>query len=221
MFIALISLAGGLFFGILFSKFAELGMVRILDEKVSFSFAISFGSVWQVIVLFAITFALIFLNTLRQIHLSNPIALLHSENFGGKTAKSQLVHSFAGSRYFGSSLLSGCYDSGTDYCHILFFVAVIMVIVATYMLFISGSVTFCRLLQKSKTFYYKTNHFIFCFLHGLPHETQWRRSCIHLHPLHHGSGYDVVYVLPVYWHRGKSADPISQKCQSGRHGRER
>ena len=41
-----------------------------------------------------------------------------------------------------------------------FFVAVIMVIVATYLLFIAGSVTFGRLLQKNKRYYYRTNHFV-------------------------------------------------------------
>ena len=35
----------------------------------------------------------------------------------------------------------------------LFFVAVVMVIVATYLLFISGSVTLCRLLRKNKNYY--------------------------------------------------------------------
>ncbi len=160
LFIALISLAGGLFFGILFSKFAELGMVRILDEKVSFSFAISFGSVWQVIVLFAITFALIFLNTLRQIHLSNPIALLHSENFGEKPPKANWFIALLGAVILAAAYYLAVTIQEPIIAISLFFVAVIMVIVATYMLFISGSVTFCRLLQKSKTFYYKTNHFI-------------------------------------------------------------
>lgn len=42
----------------------------------------------------------------------------------------------------------------------MYFVAVIMVIVATYMLFISGSVALCKALQKNKHYYYKTNHFI-------------------------------------------------------------
>ena len=41
-----------------------------------------------------------------------------------------------------------------------FFVAVVMVIIATYLLFVSGSVAFCRLLQKKKNYYYKTNHFV-------------------------------------------------------------
>ena len=35
-----------------------------------------------------------------------------------------------------------------------------MVIVATYLLFIAGSVTICRILQKNKSYYYKTSHFV-------------------------------------------------------------
>ena len=41
-----------------------------------------------------------------------------------------------------------------------FFVAVLMVIIATYLLFVAGSVAFCKVLQKNKKYYYKTNHFI-------------------------------------------------------------
>lgn len=41
-----------------------------------------------------------------------------------------------------------------------FFFAVIMVIIATYLIFISGSVAFCKILQKKKNYYYKTNHFV-------------------------------------------------------------
>ena len=42
----------------------------------------------------------------------------------------------------------------------MFFVAVIMVIIGTYLLFIAGSVTLCRILQKNKHYYYKTSHFV-------------------------------------------------------------
>ena len=42
----------------------------------------------------------------------------------------------------------------------LFFVAVFMVIGATYLLFMAGSVTLCKILKKNKNYYYKTNHFV-------------------------------------------------------------
>ena len=41
-----------------------------------------------------------------------------------------------------------------------FFIAVIMVIVATYLLFIAGSVLLCRILQRNKGFYYKAKNFV-------------------------------------------------------------
>ena len=41
-----------------------------------------------------------------------------------------------------------------------FFVAVILVIVATYLLLIAGSVLLCRVLQKNKQYYYQPSHFV-------------------------------------------------------------
>ena len=43
---------------------------------------------------------------------------------------------------------------------LVFFIAVIMVIIGTYLLMIFGSVLLCRFLQKRKNYYYKPNHFI-------------------------------------------------------------
>ena len=45
----------------------------------------------QTLLLFALVFALILLNGLRQIHLSNPIELLHSENTGEKPPKAKWI----------------------------------------------------------------------------------------------------------------------------------
>ena len=42
----------------------------------------------------------------------------------------------------------------------MFFIAVILVIVGTYLIMIASSVLFCRLLQKNKRYYYKANHFV-------------------------------------------------------------
>ncbi len=43
---------------------------------------------------------------------------------------------------------------------VLFFVAVLLVIVGTYLLMISGSVAFCKLLQRNQKYYYQPNHFV-------------------------------------------------------------
>ena len=65
-------------------------MVNILAGDATFSLNVEPIAIVQTLILFAVIFVLILLNTLRQIHLTNPIELLHSENTG-KAAKSQLV----------------------------------------------------------------------------------------------------------------------------------
>lgn len=160
LLIALITLAAGLFCGILFSKLAELGIVKILGGTADFSFHIDLQSIRDTLLLFVVIYTLLYLNTLRQLHLTNPIELLHSENAGEKPPKGNALVAL-----FGAVLLIAAYVLAVSIedpiaAMIWFFVAVIMVILATYLLFISGSVTICRLLQKNKKYYYKTNHFI-------------------------------------------------------------
>ena len=135
LFIGAFSIAVGMALGVLFSKLAELVMVNIMSMDATFGVTIDYKAIYYTVVLFAVIFFLILLNSLRQVHLSNPIALLHSENAGEKIK-----------------------DPVTTLA--AFFFAVIMVIVATYLIFISGSVAFCKILQKKKNYYYKTNHFV-------------------------------------------------------------
>lgn len=158
--IAAISLGGGLLLGVTFSKFAELGMVNILSGDVTFSLTLEPESIWDTLILFAVIFLLILLNTMRQIHVSKPIELLHSENVGEKPPKANWIFAIAG-----IVILAGAYYLAVTIenpieAMVWFFAAVIMVIIATYLLFISGSVAMCRLLQKKKSYYYKTNHFV-------------------------------------------------------------
>lgn len=160
LLIALITLAAGFFCGILFSKLAELGIVKILGGTADFSFRIDLQSIRDTLLLFVVIYTFLYLNTLRQLHLTNPIELLHSENAGEKPPKGNVLVAI-----FGAVLLIAAYVLAVSIedpiaAMIWFFVAVIMVIIATYLLFISGSVTICRLLQKNKKYYYKTNHFI-------------------------------------------------------------
>lgn len=43
---------------------------------------------------------------------------------------------------------------------VLFFVAVVLVIIGTYCLFTAGSIAVLKLLRKNKRYYYQTRHFI-------------------------------------------------------------
>lgn len=160
LMMAALTIGGGLFFGILFSKLAELCMVRILGGTASFAFTVEVGAVIRTVLLFAGIFALIFLNTLRQIQLTNPIQLLRSENLGEKPPRANWLVALLGAVLLGGAYYLAVTVEDPLSAVMIFFVAVVMVVIATYMLFMAGSVTLCRLLQKNKRYYYKTSHFV-------------------------------------------------------------
>lgn len=160
MLTALISLVIGIGFGILFSKLAELGMLRLMHAQASYSMQISPDSILFTIDVFGCIFILLFFNALRQIHFSSAISLIRSENVGEKPPKGNW---FLGILGFGC-LVVAYYLAVTVADPVsalgMFFIAVILVIVGTYLIMIAGSVLFCRLLQKNKHYYYKANHFV-------------------------------------------------------------
>lgn len=160
LFIGAFSIAVGMALGVLFSKLAELVMVNIMSMDVTFGVTIDYKAIYYTVVLFAVIFFLILLNSLRQVHLSNPIALLHSENAGEKPPKANWFFAVLGVLILGCAYYLAVTIKDPVTTLAAFFFAVIMVIVATYLIFISGSVAFCKILQKKKNCYYKTNHFV-------------------------------------------------------------
>lgn len=160
LMMAVASLAGGLLCGILFSKFAELCMARILDGEISMSFSIEFSPIRSTLLLFVCVFALILLNALFQVGKSKPIDLMNSEAAGEKPPKANWLLAVLGVVILGSAYYIAVTIEDPMSAFLLFFVAVGMVILATYLLFIAGSVVLCRILQKNKRYYYKANHFV-------------------------------------------------------------
>ena len=155
-----ISMVLGLFVGIALSKMAELVFFHMIREEVNYQFYIGVPAILLTMLLFAVIFIVILLNSLRQIGFSNTMELVRSENVGEKPPKGNWLFGLVG---FG--LLAGAYYIAVTIRQPLeafawFFIAVLMVIVATYLLFITGSVVFCRLLKKNKKFYYNKKHYV-------------------------------------------------------------
>lgn len=155
-----ISLASGLAFGILFSKLAELLMNYILQADVNYSMRINPENVKQTVILYLIIFLLILVVTLRQVHVADPIQLLRSENVGERPPKANWPMALIGAVLLGIAYYLAVSIENPITAILWFFLAVLLVIGGTYLLFIAGSVALCRLLQKNKRYYYKTNHFV-------------------------------------------------------------
>lgn len=157
---AFIGLFGGLFFGIALSKFAELGLLRMIRAEVDFSFRVPVSALTDTIITFAVIFMLIFLFSILQVGKSDPLELLRSENAGEKPPKANWLLALTGLLLLGGAYVIALRLKDPASAMLLFFVAVIMVIVGTFALMTAGSVTLCRILQKNKGFYYRKNHFV-------------------------------------------------------------
>lgn len=160
LFTVFIAFAGGMAGGILLSKLAELIILKMLESPAVLPLSVDAGSILRTLALFAAIFALLYLNALRQIQLANPIDLLRSENTGEKPPKANWLGAVLGLLLLGGAYYLAVTIADPVSTLIWFFVAVVMVIVGTYLLLISGSVALCRLLQKHKRFYYTAKHFV-------------------------------------------------------------
>ena len=150
----------GLLLGVVLYKLAELGMVRLLRVPVTYTLTVSVSSLLAAAALFAVIHTLILLNSLRQLHGVSAVALLRSESVGEKPPKAQWVLTAAGMVLLGAAYALSLSIKEPLAALLWFFAAVLMVIAATYLLFISGSVTLCRGLQRNKKYYYRPQHFV-------------------------------------------------------------
>lgn len=159
LYIALISLTLGIAIGILFDKLMYLSVLKLMGVEISLGFYISWSSILSTIILFSIIFFIIFINSLRQVHLSNPIELLKSSNFGEKEPKTKWAMAILGFVCLGLGYYIALTTKDPVAAISLFFVAVILVIVGTYLVFTAGSIAFLKVLRKNKKYYYNFKHF--------------------------------------------------------------
>ena len=150
----------GLALGVALSKLAELGLMNLLRSRITYTFTVNAVSLLITLALFAAVHTLIFLHALWQLHRVSAVALLHSESVGEKPPRARWALAV-----LGLVLLGGAYwlaVSIRDPLEALlwFFAAVIMVILGTYLLFITGSVALCRALQRNPRYYYQSRHFV-------------------------------------------------------------
>ena len=160
LILAAVSLVFGLILGVALSKLAELGLAFFVESDAGYNFTVYPTAMGYTVLLFVCIFLLLFFKSVGQVGLSNPVELLRSESVGEKPPKANWVFGVLGIVI----LAAAYYISVTIEQPVAalgwFFIAVLMVIAATYLLFIAGSVLLCRILQKNKRYYYKPDHFV-------------------------------------------------------------
>lgn len=157
---AVLSLALGLALGIVLSKLAELGLVNMLGGDINYRIRIDVDSLTRTLGLYAIIFAVIWLATVVRVGRSSAVALLRSESVGEKPPKANWLLGLAGVVILAAAYYLAVSITNPLDAIVWFFVAVILVIIGTYLLLVAGSVLLCRVLQKNKKYYYRPEHFV-------------------------------------------------------------
>ena len=157
---AVLSLVLGLALGIVLSKLAELGLVNMLGGDINYRIRIDVDSLTRALGLYAIIFAVIWLSTVVRVGRSSAVTLLRSESVGEKPPKANWLLGLAGVVILAAAYYLAVSITNPLDAIVWFFVAVILVIIGTYLLLVAGSVLLCRVLQKNKKYYYRPEHFV-------------------------------------------------------------
>lgn len=157
---AVIALAAGLAIGVGLSFAVELGLRSTMETEMAFTFSVNRSVVLQTVLVYLAIFALTLLSTLVKVGRGTAMSLLHSESYGEKPPKGNLFVAILGAVLLAAAYVMAVSIQEPLKALALFFVAVILVILATYLLFIAGSVALCRMLQENRDYYYQPRHFV-------------------------------------------------------------
>ena len=160
LFTAAVSLLLGLAGGLLIGKLLFMLLMNILQFTTPIVYTVTPDSLLVTAALFAAVFALTLLTNLRQIHLADPINLLRGGQQGEKEPRVKWPLLVIGLLSLGGGYFIALTVKSPLDALLLFFVAVILVIIGTYCLFTAGSIALLKALKRKKSFYYKPGNFI-------------------------------------------------------------
>ncbi|QHI72635.1 FtsX-like permease family protein [Aminipila terrae] len=155
-----ITIVLGLISGLVISKFMFLILLKMMACKIPIAFVIESRAMMISVILFGLIFLAMLLSNMRQIHLAKPVELLQSSNVGEKEPKTKWFLTTIGVITIALGYGIALTIKSPLAAIMMFFLAVILVIIGTYALFTAGSIAVLKTLRKNKNYYYKTKHFI-------------------------------------------------------------
>lgn len=160
IFIAITTIVVGIGLGILFDKLMLLILLKLFSATVTFGFSITPIAVVFSVLLFGGIFFLLLLYTVIKIARLRIVALLKDENKGEKEPKARWILAIIGLALIGYGYYTAQTVQNPIKAIIVFFFAVIAVIIGTYLVFMAVSITVLKIMKNNKNFYYKPKNFI-------------------------------------------------------------
>ena len=160
IFIAVTTIVLGIGLGIIFDKLMLLVLLKLFSATVTFGFSITPIAIVFSVLLFGGIFFLLLLYTVIKIARLRIVALLKDENKGEKEPKSRWILAIIGLALIGYGYYTAQTVQNPIKALLVFFYAVIAVIIGTYLVFMAVSITVLKIMKNNKNFYYKPKNFI-------------------------------------------------------------
>lgn len=161
IFLNLSSLAMGIITGCVFGKLIFLLLMRFFGEMAQgTAFSLPPEAFSKTLLLFVIIFVICTVYNLCHVSLAKPVDLIKGKEKGEKKPRFVFPLTIIGLAVLAWSYYTALTSEPAFDAINKFFSASTGVIVATYLLFISGSVFFIRFLKNRRNFYYKPGNFI-------------------------------------------------------------
>lgn len=159
LFTFVVSVVGGIFAGIVFYKLCILCICHLLKLEIVLGFYyIKADAIMLTIVLFlGIYFGICLMNSI-SVERMKPIELLKSDRVGEREPKTKWITLIIGLLTLGGGYGISLSVESPLKAIFLFFVAVLLVIIGTYCIFVAGSILILKVLKKSSGFYYHPTH---------------------------------------------------------------
>lgn len=156
--ISILSILGGYVMGKIIFLFVNKLTQNVIVSLSNYYFSDKAAIYTMIYIIF--TFVVVFITNIKSISTASPIELLSKQYSGDKEPKARYFITFIGLFILASGYFIAIVTKGNLKSLGMFFVAAILVIIATYILFVTLSIVILKILKKNEKIYYKAENFI-------------------------------------------------------------
>ena len=157
---SVVSVGLGVVLGIVFHRFSFAVLLKLIRIPIGIEYSMQLGSVGFVLISMAFIFGVVFFLNATKMYMSRPLEMLSEKKKGETKGRFILLRALIGAGLLGGAYYMSQTIEAPVAALYSFFVAVLLVILATYILFDAGSIALLSLLQKNKKLFYQPTNFI-------------------------------------------------------------
>ena len=157
---SVVSVGLGVVLGIVFHRFSFAVLLKLIRIPIGIEYSMQLGSVGFVLISMAFIFGIVFFLNATKMYMSRPLEMLSEKKKGETKGRFILLRALIGAGLLGGAYYMSQTIEAPVAALYSFFVAVLLVVLATYILFDAGSIVLLSLLQKNKKLFYQPTNFI-------------------------------------------------------------